>query len=276
MGLNQVEQEKTREKVMRYKPKNITELAAFVAAVRPAFKSMLPIFLERKHFDYGIPAFDKLIQTRDMTSSFILYQEQVMKVLQYAGFTAPESYSAIKAIGKKHPEKVLPLKARFMEGFSAKTDMQSAEKVWKIIEDATSYGFNSCLSGDTRIRRLSSNNKKSGFHPTIAEMYRIRHDAGYAKSTGHSDLHGKYRYQGYGYALSMFDDGRVRKNRIVDIRYSGFCKTYRITTESGATIICTDNHKFPTPNGKKMMRDLCVGDLLYICGNYEKATHRYT
>lgn len=143
MGLNQVEQEKTREKVMRYKPKNITELAAFVAAVRPAFKSMLPTFLERRHFDYGIPAFDKLIQTRDMSSSFILYQEQVMKVLQYAGFTSPESYSAIKAIAKKHPEKVLPLKARFLEGFARKADMPSAEKVWQIIEDATSYGFNS-------------------------------------------------------------------------------------------------------------------------------------
>lgn len=37
MGLNQVEQPKTREKVMQYKPRNITELAAFVAAVRPAF-----------------------------------------------------------------------------------------------------------------------------------------------------------------------------------------------------------------------------------------------
>lgn len=143
MGLNQVEQEKTREKVMRYKPKNITELAAFVAAVRPAFKSMLPTFLDRRHFDYGIPAFDKLIQTREMTSSFLLYQEQTMKTLQFAGFSAPESYSAIKAIAKKHPEKVLPLKARFLEGFAAKADMPSAEKVWQIIEDATSYGFNS-------------------------------------------------------------------------------------------------------------------------------------
>ena len=143
MGLNQVEQEKTREKVMRYKPKNITELAAFVAAVRPAFKSMLPTFLDRRHFDYGIPAFDKLIQTREMTSSFLLYQEQTMKTLQFAGFTAPESYSAIKAIAKKHPEKVLPLKARFLEGFAVKADMPSAEKVWQIIEDATSYGFNS-------------------------------------------------------------------------------------------------------------------------------------
>ena len=143
MGLNQVEQEKTREKVMQYKPKNITELAAFVAAVRPAFKSMLPVFLARRHFDYGIPAFDRLIQTRDMRSSFILFQEQTMKTLQYAGFTAPESYAAIKAISKKHPEKVLPLKERFLTNFGAKTDVRSAEKVWQIIEDATSYGFNS-------------------------------------------------------------------------------------------------------------------------------------
>ncbi len=50
LGINQVEQPKTREKVMQYKPRNITELSSFVAAVRPAFKSMLPIFLERRHF----------------------------------------------------------------------------------------------------------------------------------------------------------------------------------------------------------------------------------
>ena len=33
MGINQVEQEGTKRKVMRYKPRNIAELAAFVAAV---------------------------------------------------------------------------------------------------------------------------------------------------------------------------------------------------------------------------------------------------
>ena len=142
MGLNQVEREKTREKVMQYKPRNITKLASFVAAVRPAFKSMLPVFLSRQRFAYGIPAFDRLVQTRDMTSSFILFQEQTMKTLQYAGFSAPESYAAIKAISKKHPEKVLPLKERFLDGFAAKADRASAEKVWQIIEDATSYGFN--------------------------------------------------------------------------------------------------------------------------------------
>ena len=144
LGLNQVEQPKTKEKVMQYRPRNITELSAFVAAVRPAFKSMLPIFLARKHFNYGIPVFDKLIQTREMTSSFIIYQEQVMKTLQCAGFSAPESYGAIKAISKKKAKKVLKLREQFLSGFEKLTgDLTAAEKVWTIIEDATSYLFNS-------------------------------------------------------------------------------------------------------------------------------------
>ena len=180
MGLNQVEQPKTREKVMQYKPRNITELAAFVAAVRPAFKSMLPIFLARKHFDYGISAFDKLIQTREMTSSFILFQEQLMKTLQHAGFTAPESYAAIKAIGKKHPEKVLPLKQRFLEGFAAKSDISSAEKVWRIIEDATSYGFNSshavCVALDSLYGAWLKAHHPLEYYTTLLSGYAAKGD----------------------------------------------------------------------------------------------------
>ena len=143
LGINQVEQPKTREKVLQYKPRTITELSSFVAAVRPAFKSMLPIFLERRHFDYGIPALDRLVQTREMASSFIIFQEQIMKILQSAGFTAPDSYAAIKAISKKKAEKVLKLKEQFTEGFTRLTgDPAATEKVWTIINDATSYLFN--------------------------------------------------------------------------------------------------------------------------------------
>lgn len=180
MGLNQVEQPKTREKAMQYKPKNITELAAFVAAVRPAFKSMLPIFLARKNFDYGIPAFDSLIQTREMSSSFILFQEQLMKTLQHAGFSAPESYAAIKAIGKKHPEKVLPLKQRFLEGFAAKSDPDAAEKVWKIIEDATSYGFNSshavCVALDSLYGAWLKAHHPLEYYTTLLSGYAAKGD----------------------------------------------------------------------------------------------------
>ena len=163
MGINQVEQPKTLAKVMRYKPKNLAELANFVAAVRPAFQSMIEIFLSRKHFDYGIPAFDNLIQTKQITSTFVLMQEQLMATLQFAGFTAPESYAAIKAIAKKHPEKVLPLKDRFYQNFSARLvnesgvsesrSIEMTDKVWQIISDATAYSFNAshavCMALDS-------------------------------------------------------------------------------------------------------------------------------
>lgn len=153
MGLNQAEKEKSTQKVMTYQPKNISELSAFVAGIRPAFQSMLPKLLHREHFRYGIPALDQLLQTKELPESFILYQEQMMTVLQYAGFTAPESYASIKAIAKKHPEKVKPLKERFLQGFTKRlvneeqtpeaTAKETSDQVWTIISDACGYGFNS-------------------------------------------------------------------------------------------------------------------------------------
>ena len=138
---------------MRYKPHNISELSAFVAGIRPGFASMAPKLFNRDHFSYGIPVLDDMLRTKELPESFILYQEQVMMVLQWAGFAAYESYAAIKAIAKKHPEKVLPMKERFLSGFTSRLvsehntsepdAVQISEKVWKIIEDNTSYSFNS-------------------------------------------------------------------------------------------------------------------------------------
>ena len=84
-GLNQVEQPGSATRAKTYAPTNISELAAFVAAIRPGFKSMYKVFESRKHFDYGIPAFDNLIQTEEMPNTFVLYQEQAMATLNYAG-----------------------------------------------------------------------------------------------------------------------------------------------------------------------------------------------
>ena len=152
VGVNQVEKKSTTQKVMRYKPQNISELCAFIAAIRPSFKSMYPIFESRQPFSYGIKSFDELIQTEEMPNSFVLYQEQTMATLQYAGFPADETYGIIKAISKKKPDVVKPLKQRFIEGFSKKIiekenvnpeeAQQMSEKVWQIIEDSSGYGFN--------------------------------------------------------------------------------------------------------------------------------------
>lgn len=164
MCINQAEQPKSTEKVMRYKPKNISELTQWIAGIRPSFQTMYKIFESRQHFDYGIKAFDEIIQDEYCSSSFILYQETLMKVLGFAGFPMTETYTIIKAISKKKAKVIASAKEKFIPNFSQailntkETDdieiaNQMAEKVWKVIENSASYGFNAshafCMAIDS-------------------------------------------------------------------------------------------------------------------------------
>ena len=117
LGINQCEQPNTSQKVIKYKPANITELGAFIAAVRPGFKSMYKTFEERKPFTYGVRAFDSLIQTDEIPSSFLLYQEQEMAALNYAGIDMSDCYTAIKNIAKKRKERSWNTKSDSSKGF---------------------------------------------------------------------------------------------------------------------------------------------------------------
>lgn len=151
--VNQVEQAGTRKKAELFKPKNIYELTQFVAGVRPSFKSMLKIFLNREHFDYNIPSLDKLLQDKYCDSSFILYQEQIMSVLAFADFEMAETYTIIKAISKKKDYVINGAKERFIPNFAKKClehkevdtieqGIEVSNEVWQIIENSASYGFN--------------------------------------------------------------------------------------------------------------------------------------
>lgn len=277
MCINQVEQTKSTEKVMRYKPKNIAELTQFVAAIRPAFQSMYKIFEERKHFDYGIKTFDSLIQDEFCDSSFILYQEHLMKVLGFAGFPMSETYTIIKAISKKKKAVIESAKEKFLPKFTKaildtkETDDESkaweyAEEVWTVIENSASYGFN-CVSGDTILKRGSSNGHKP---LTIEEMWLTLNDKEWAINNHHKDLYGKYKRNGYGTALSMGNDSNIHNNKVIDIIRQPKAQLYLITTESGKQIKATENHKFPTQDGVKCLRDLTIDDSLYIMGTYKQ------
>lgn len=156
LGINQCEQPGTSARVAKYKPHNISELGAFVAAIRPGFKSMYKTFESRQPFKYGVKSFDDLIQTEEMPNSFLLYQEQEMAALNYAGIDMSDCYTAIKNIAKKRVDKVLSYKETFIEGFSKsliedehKSPAEAAElsdRLWKIIEDSASYSFNASHS----------------------------------------------------------------------------------------------------------------------------------
>ena len=162
--VNQCEQPKSTQKVMRYKPKNISELTQFIAAIRPSFQSMYHTFESRQHFDYGIKALDDLLQDEYCSSSFILYQESLMKVLGFAGFPMSETYTIIKAISKKKDYVIKDARPKFITNFAKaildtdETDdvdkaHELAEEVWTIIENSASYGLNSahayCMAIDS-------------------------------------------------------------------------------------------------------------------------------
>lgn len=182
MCLNQVEQPKTREKVMKYKPLNISELSAFVASVRPAFQSMLNTFLNREDFRYGIDALDDILMTEELPQSLLLYQENLMSVLSYSGFPITETYSIMKSIAKKKTGIIEPIKDRFLDGFTknSKADMSKTMMVWKIIEDSASYLFNASHSLSVALDSLYGAYLKAyyplEFYTTVIEIYTEKKD----------------------------------------------------------------------------------------------------
>ena len=161
--LNQCEQPKSTQRVMRYKPKNIVELAAFVGAIRPGFKNMLETFISRTPFSYNIKSLDALLATKEIKDSFLLYDEQVLSILISAGINASDAYVCLKGIKKKKYDKVEAYKERFREGFARHLQEdehateQEAKKVvdnvWGIIESSASYLFNAshalCVACDS-------------------------------------------------------------------------------------------------------------------------------
>lgn len=95
-GLNQLEQPGSTKKAMQYRPKNVEELTALIAGIRPGFRSMINTFINREKFSYGIPSLDKLLQTKAISDSFLEYDEQILVILKAAGIPGPEAYATIK------------------------------------------------------------------------------------------------------------------------------------------------------------------------------------
>ena len=276
-GVFQVESSGMRDLLLRLKPSSLEDVSAVLALYRPDSMSMLEDYIYYKHHPnevtYWHPDMEPIL---NKTYGCIIYQEEIMDIVRvFGGRSYGGSDLFRKAIGKKDPELV---KSESQKLYSEIIEHGYEEPLSKRISDHLAamggYSFNKCLSGDTRLLRAGQ--RKDTFYPTIAEMYRIKNDIRYAKQTGHFALYQKYRSkQGYGSVLSLCNDGRIRKNRIVDIRYSGKVLTYIITTESGKAIRATGNHKFPTKQGETLLTNLKVGDELYVIGEYEICMRKY-
>lgn len=263
--LNQVDGDWATSLLKKFKPKTISDMAMFVACLRPFFEPWRDGFIKRDKFSTGSSYLDKILTS---TKSYIIFQENLMQYFEWLGVTPAESIGLIKKISKKkiHPEDFRALENRIKIKWIENTgSIDNFDETWSMIQSCMAYGF--CVSGNTKLLR---NRNGNDYVPTIEEMYNIKNNRQYALKNGHLSLYKKYRSYGYGKGLSLCDDGMLHENDIEDIHFTGICKAYRVITESGATIDCTDNHKFPTPNGTFELKELKFGDCLYVNKQYER------
>lgn len=286
-GVFQLESRLGSQWSKRLKPRNNEHLSALGALLRPGCLmakddqgvSMTEHYCRRVNkeepADSFHPALDEILAP---TEHILVYQEQSMMIgAKLAGFDLKNVDRLRKAIGKKDQKEMGEVKKLFLEGAAQQKVVpeEVAKEVWSWIEKSGRYQFNKCAAADTIIRRACRTRYSKGVGFTVEQLYRIKNDRAYAKAHGHFSLHRKMNHEGhYGSGLSLCGDGRIRKNVIREIIPAGRHGVLKITTESGATIRVTVNHKFPTTEGQKLAALLRPGDGLYLCGAYEPTDFR--
>ena len=131
-----------KQLLMRYKPRSLAELSAWVAAIRPGFASLLNHFLDREEYTTGVKELDDLLQD---SFHYLLYQESIMSYLVFLGIEEKGTYDIIKKIAKKKfkEEELKELKEKLLQGWIKKIGTEEGfNETWQVVEDAAHYSFN--------------------------------------------------------------------------------------------------------------------------------------
>ena len=150
VGLFQIESSGMQSLNERLKPDNFEDIIAVLALYRPGpmESGMLDDFIERKHgrkkvfYPFEEVSFDSLKETLEPTYGMIVYQEQVMQIVQIiGGFSLGYADIIRRAMGKK--KDMSGYKVEFCDGAEKLGyDREKAAKLFELIEKFAGYGFN--------------------------------------------------------------------------------------------------------------------------------------
>jgi len=145
VGMFQIESDGMQDLNKRLKPDSFEDLIAVLALYRPGpmESGMLDSFIERKHGREAIEyTFDAMEPILNNTYGVIVYQEQVMQIVQnIGGFSLGYSDIIRRAMGKKKDMAVY--NAEFSEGAKGQgLDYDKASQLFDLIEKFAGYGFN--------------------------------------------------------------------------------------------------------------------------------------
>ena len=152
VGMFQIESSGMQDLNRRLKPDNFEDLIAVLALYRPGpmESGMLDDFIERKHgrkkvfYPFEEVSFDLLKDTLGPTYGMIVYQEQVMQIVQTIGGMSLGGADIVRrAMGKKKVEEMEKYNRLFSEGAQKLgLDYKLASDLFKLIEKFAGYGFN--------------------------------------------------------------------------------------------------------------------------------------
>ncbi len=147
LGLFQIESAGMQDLAKKLKPSGFEDIIAMLALYRPGpmESGMLDDFVERKHgraeITYAFPELEPILKP---TYGVIVYQEQVMQIVQtIGGFSLGGADLVRRAMGKKIKEEMDKLKEDFAEGAAKKGfDRNKAADLFDLIVKFAGYGFN--------------------------------------------------------------------------------------------------------------------------------------
>ncbi|MGC9529131.1 MAG: DNA polymerase III subunit alpha [Candidatus Bipolaricaulaceae bacterium] len=145
-GVFQLESPGMRALIRRLEPGEFRELIAILALYRPGplESGMAEDYIERKHGRQQVAFPHPEVQDiLEETYGLPIYQDQVMLMAQrLAGFSLADADLLRKAMGKKRPEVMAEMEARFVQGCVVNgIPRQSAERLFSDIEKFARYGF---------------------------------------------------------------------------------------------------------------------------------------
>jgi len=231
-GVFQLESTGMRDALRQLKPQRLEDLIAMVSLYRPGPMQMIPEFIARRHGrvkpTYEHPLMEKHLRE---TYGIMVYQEQVMQIAsELAGFTMSEADALRQAMGKKRPEIMAAQRAKFLKGATERgIKPKVAERVFDLMERFAGYGFNKCLTSDTRIEMADGTSKP------ITEI-----------TSGD---------------LVLTKDGPFRA---LGVRASGTRPVGRLRLANGMTLRCTPDHPVFTQRGWVNAEDLTPDDFVAV------------
>ena len=152
--INQADSDFDKQILKKYQPKNLAELSAYVAAIRPGFASLLNNFVERLPYTTGVKDLDDILED---SFHYLIYQESIMKYLVWLGIEEKGTYDIIKKIAKKKfkEDELKVLKTQLLSGWVKNVGKEEGfNETWQVVEDAAHYSFNASHSLSVAIDSL--------------------------------------------------------------------------------------------------------------------------